>query len=217
MLVLKICFSNRCQGCLISPGLFTVPLHLMGRAGSRWNIRSAPEQGDHSCPGKCPETWSLWIFAVILKNGNSFVACFLLIIKVKSVHSKQISNMNEFPSLTLTLQYLLSQNSCTCSVANCFDSLNNRIRNLFPYQYLKSDIIVFNGCCVWICHNSFKQAPVFHYNEQPGNEHPGTYIFALLTHYFLRMNSQKWNCWVTRAPHWKIPDTIVQMWEDSQF
>lgn len=123
--------------------------------------------------------------------------------------------MNEFPSLTLTLQYLLSQNSCTCSVANCFDSLNNCIRNLFPYQYLKSDIIVFNGCCVWICHNSFKQAPVFHYNEQPGNEHPGTYIFALLTHYFLRMNSQKWNCWVTRAPHWKIPDTIVQMWEDS--
>ena len=109
--------------------------------------------------------------------------------------------MNEFPSPTLTLQDLLSPTPHTCSVANCFDSLNNCIRNLFPYQYLKSDIIVFNGCCVWICHNSFKQAPVFHYNEQPENEHPGTYVFALLTHYFLRMNSQKWNFWVTRVPH----------------
>lgn len=122
--------------------------------------------------------------------------------------------MNEFPFPTRTLQHLLSQTLPTCSVANCFDSLNNCIGNLFPYQYLKSDIIVFHGCCVWICHNSFKQAPVFHYNEQPGNEHPGTYIFAPLTHYFLRMNSQKWNRWVTRAPPWKVPDSIVQMWED---
>ena len=67
MLVLKLCFSNRCQGCLISRGPFAVPLHLMVRTGSRWNIGSAPEQGDHSCPGspssecpeECPETWSL--------------------------------------------------------------------------------------------------------------------------------------------------------------
>lgn len=123
--------------------------------------------------------------------------------------------MTKFPSLTLTFYHPFSQILPTCGVVNCFDSLDNCIRNLFPYQYLKSDFIVFNGCCVWICHNSLKQVLVFHSNDQSGNEHPGTYVFALLTHYFLKMNSQKLNCWVTRAPHWKTPDTIVQMWEGS--
>lgn len=138
--------------------------------------------------------------------------------KVIDLHSKQISCGPKI-QLSSPPQRSPSNTSspkpCLPAVVNCFDSLHDCIRNLFPYQYLKRDIIVFNGCCVWICHNSFKQVLVFHSNEQSGNEHPGAYIFAPLTHYFLRMNSQKWNCWVTRAPHWKTPDTIVQMWEDS--
>lgn len=164
-LVLKLCFSSRCQGCLIpsAPCAGTPSTSWQDEQGRGEMLglgNPSSERTEDSGTRLLSSHKFLKTWAYFFQNGQSFIACFLLIHKVINVHCKHLSNMDELPSPTLTLQHLLSQTLHTCSMANCFDFLNNCIRNLFPYQYLKSDIIVFNGCCVWICHNSFNK-PLF--------------------------------------------------------